>query len=132
MPRYFFHYTDGRRTCADADGLELPDDAAALKEAKLMARDLWSEPSDGAWRIQVSDTIGRQVTALDATPPPKALKLVYALDDWLKRICRHPDAAVSSSPPSVARRAPGDPQGWLREKILRSHAADRHETPDRA
>jgi len=132
MPRYFFHSTDGRRVCPDAEGLELRNDAAARKEGRLMARDLWSEPADGVWTIRVTDQTSRTVATLAATPPSKVRQLAWALDDWLKRVCGHPDAAVSSPPPSPAGRPPIDPSGWSPERILRSRRADHHETADKA
>jgi hypothetical protein len=58
MPRYYFNIVDGRRF-DDAEGLELPDTAAARAEAVAIARDLmridptrtdWSE-----WLVQVTN-----------------------------------------------------------------------------
>jgi hypothetical protein len=131
MPRYFFHFHSGPRSCPDADGLELPNDAAACEEARLVARDLSSEPIDGAWTVQVTDATGRPVTTRVVGPPSKLRRLGRALDDWLKRVCGHPDA-ISSPPPSRADRAPIDPPGQMPERILRSHAAGLRETSDKA
>ncbi len=47
MPHYSFHFTDGKRVCSDADGLDLADDEAARKEAELAACDLWNDPGEG-------------------------------------------------------------------------------------
>jgi hypothetical protein len=131
MPRYYLHFTDGRRDCPDAEGLELPNDAAARKEGRLAARDLASEPAESAWTVQVIDEAGRPVAKLTATPPWKVLTLARVLDNWLKRMCGHPDA-LSSPPPSPADRAPIDPLGRLPEKIWRGHGADLRETSDKA
>ena len=131
MPRYFFHLHDGPRSCPDAEGLELPDDAAACEEARLVARDLRGEPTDGRWTVEVTDEAGRPVTTRVVQPTSKVRRLARALDDWLKRVCGHPDA-VSSPPPSPADHAPIDPPGRLPERILRSHGAGLHETSDKA
>jgi hypothetical protein len=130
MPRYFFHFYNSTHSCPDADGLELPDDAAACKEARLVARDLRSEPSDGMWTLQVIDETGRPVTTCRVRPASALLRLTRALDDWLKRVCGHPEA-VSSPPPSRADRAPIDPPAPLPERILQSHAAGLRETADK-
>jgi hypothetical protein len=132
MPRYYFHLTDGRHACPDEDGLELPNDVAARKEGKLAARDLWSEPADRAWIVQVVDETGRPVARLAATPLWSALRMARALDNWLKHLYRQLDPAISSRPPSLGDRAPIDPPGRLPERILRSHAADLRETSDKA
>jgi hypothetical protein len=131
MPRYFFNFHDGPRSCPDADGLELPDDAAAWEEARLMARDLRSEPTARAWTVQVTDGTGRRVTTRVVRPASKLRRLARTLDDWLKRVCRHP-GAISLPPPSPADRASVDPPGRLPERILRSHAAGLRETSDKA
>ena len=67
MPRYYFSLTNGR-TFNDTDGLELPDLAAARKEAIGFARDLirmkperrdWS-----SWAVRVTDEAQRLVLDL--------------------------------------------------------------------
>jgi hypothetical protein len=132
MPRYYFHLTDGRHACPDEEGLELPNDVAARKEGKLAARDLWSEPADRAWIVQVVDETGRPVARLAATPLCSALRMAHALNDWLKHVYRQLDIAVSSPPPSRADRAPIDPPNRRPERILPGHGADLRETSDRA
>jgi hypothetical protein len=131
MPRYFFHFYDGLRSCPDVDGLELPNDAAACEEARLVARDLRSEPTDRTWTLQVTDETGRSVTTRMVRPASALRRFARALDDWLKRVCGHPEA-VSSPPPSRADRSPSDPRGPPPERILRSHAAGLRETSDKA
>jgi hypothetical protein len=131
MPRYFFHFHSGPRSCPDADGLELADDAAACEEARLVARDLRSEPTDGAWTVQVTDETGRPVATRVVRPASKLRRLGRALDDWLKRVCGHPDA-ISSPPRSPADHAPIGRPDRMPERILRSHAADLRETSGKA
>jgi hypothetical protein len=131
MPRYFFHLREGPRFCPDTDGLELPNDAAACTEAKFLARDLCSEATEAAWTVQVTDATGRPVTRRVARPHSKVRRLARSLDDWLKRVCGHPDA-VSSPHPSRADRAPIDPPGRLPGRTLRWRAADLRETSDKA
>jgi hypothetical protein len=132
MPRYYFHLADGRNACPDEEGLELPNDAAARKEGKLAADDLWSEPADRAWIVQVVDEAGRPVARLTATPLWNVFRLARALDDRLKRLYRQLQISVSSPPPSPAGRAPIDPPGRRPERILQSHAADLRESSDKA
>ncbi len=40
MPRFFFHIRGGEIECEDEEGLDLPDDGAAQKEAIRSARHL--------------------------------------------------------------------------------------------
>jgi len=70
-PHYSFHFKNGRRVCSDANGLDLPDDAAARKEAELTARDLWNDPGEnywGGWIIEVTDEKGRRVISISVDP----------------------------------------------------------------
>jgi hypothetical protein len=75
MARYYFHFTDGKRLCSDANGVDLPDDEAARNEANLVAWDLWNDPVDrrdwGHWTIQVTDGKGRLVVAFLINPRRK-------------------------------------------------------------
>ncbi len=67
MPRYNFHFTDGKHVCPDTYGLELVDDESARKEAELAACDLWEDPGEGdwsGWTIEVMDEKGRRVTSI--------------------------------------------------------------------
>jgi hypothetical protein len=59
--RYFFHVEDGA-CIRDPQGEEFLDDAAALREAVNVARELSKErlhPAD--WRVVVKDAIGLRV-----------------------------------------------------------------------
>jgi hypothetical protein len=53
MPRYFYHIHGGR-PYHDDGGVDLPDDAAAWREAKRFARDIEAnlEPG-GSWHLEV-------------------------------------------------------------------------------
>ena len=71
MPHYDFYFTNGKRVCSDAGGLELPDDKSAREEAELIASDLWNDPGDsywGEWTIEVTDETGRRVTSIPVDP----------------------------------------------------------------
>ena len=62
MPRYFFHFSDGKRRFSDTTGHELRGLAAARKQAVQQVRELkvaMSEP-----RIQ--DLSGWSMTVIDA------------------------------------------------------------------
>ena len=87
MPRYYFHLTDGKHACSDADGLDLPDDEAALTEAKLEAWDLRNDPGDrcdwAEWIIQVFDEKGRSVISLPIEPRWRMSGFASALERLL-------------------------------------------------
>jgi hypothetical protein len=54
MARYFFHLVAGDQLILDEEGTELPDLAAAQREAKLGARELLGEAIRAAskrWRM---------------------------------------------------------------------------------
>jgi Domain of unknown function (DUF6894) len=66
MPRYHFRFTNDFHQCFDCDGLNLPDDEAARKEAELEAYDLL-DSGEGDWEnwtIWVTDEMGRHVTSV--------------------------------------------------------------------
>ena len=90
MPRYYFHFTDGKRVCSDGDGLDLPDDEAARKEAKLEACDLqndpWGECDWSGWTIRVVDQNGRYVTSRPVGHGWSILRLVSGLGQRLTGI----------------------------------------------
>jgi hypothetical protein len=69
LPRYFFHLVDTSERILDPDGVELPDDTAALLEATQAVRELLDEDRDQTtwrrWRFQVVDQAGRVVATLD-------------------------------------------------------------------
>jgi hypothetical protein len=86
VPRYYFHFTDGKHACCDSTGLDLPDDEAARNEARLEAWDLWNDPCGGCdwrkWTIQVADEKGRNVISLPIDLRWKN-KVVFGLERWL-------------------------------------------------
>jgi hypothetical protein len=64
MPRYFFHFTDGRQQFTDSTGVELPSIEAMRQHAMQQIRELrdaipsvklqnWSH-----WKIVVVDNVG--------------------------------------------------------------------------
>jgi len=64
-------FSNEKRVCSDADGLDLADDEAARKEAELSACDLWNDPGEGDWAewiIEVTDEKGRHVTSVPIDP----------------------------------------------------------------
>ncbi len=63
MPTYFFHL-QGTRPYQDDGGVDLPDEAAAWKEAKRYARDIEGslEPGD-TWYLEVHRD-GRSIYSL--------------------------------------------------------------------
>jgi hypothetical protein len=70
MPRYFFHILSGGVTVEDDEGIELPDMAAARREAVANARDLaLSADKDGFGKetrgVQIVDAAG---TVLGSVP----------------------------------------------------------------
>ena len=88
MPRYYFRFTHGIHECSDSNGLDLPSDEAARKEAELEAYDLL-EPGEGDWEnwtIWVTDEMGRHVTSvlinadstLDSSSEPERLSTTHS------------------------------------------------------
>jgi hypothetical protein len=63
MPRYFFHLEGREERIADRQGQMLPDEAAALREAKLASAAL-REYRRGAWRVIVTNEWGHEVTQI--------------------------------------------------------------------
>jgi len=66
MSRYFFHFTDGKRTFTDGIGLELPGLAAARTEAREQVREMRNcmsaEVEDWApWKIFVANIWGKTI-----------------------------------------------------------------------
>jgi hypothetical protein len=66
MPRYHFHLTDGKEVVENAQGVELPGNAAAREQALALAREL----RDGkvmpgrkwdAWFVEIKDDHGHRV-----------------------------------------------------------------------
>jgi hypothetical protein len=61
MPVYFLH-VEGRVRIEDEFGLELPDDAAARREARGMARDLLRHQTGTVpWRVVVINEAGERI-----------------------------------------------------------------------
>ena len=71
MPRYFFHFSDGKRKFTDATGIELTGIAAARALAISQVRDMkgllaertiqdWS-----AWKMLVIDANGKAIFEVD-------------------------------------------------------------------
>jgi hypothetical protein len=69
MPRYFFHIQYGERHLPDEIGTDLPDEAAAWKEATITAGQLLAD-LDGRlkpglqWRMEVIDQAGNPICVL--------------------------------------------------------------------
>jgi hypothetical protein len=61
MPRYHFHFSDGKRTFTDSNGIELAGMAAARAYATNQIRDIRSAILDGqlqdwsGWKMLVAD-----------------------------------------------------------------------------
>lgn len=86
MPHYNLYFTDGKRIWHDGDGLNLPDDAAAHKEAEQIAFDLWDDPDGGdwsEWTIRVTDETGRDVASVPIGHRSKVLRVVSG---WVYRL----------------------------------------------
>lgn len=59
MPRYFFHFSHGKRTFTDADGVELANVAAARKVARDQIRTMRADMRE------IQDWSGWQLIAVD-------------------------------------------------------------------
>ena len=70
MPRYFFHLESREERIADRRGQIQPDEAAALREANLVAAALRRYRGE-AWRVIVTNEWGHEVTQ---TPTPTPLE----------------------------------------------------------
>jgi hypothetical protein len=65
VPRYFFHFRDGR-SVDDAEGVELCSAREAMTEAVRAAGEMLKEQAeqfwhDTEWRMDVADELGRVV-----------------------------------------------------------------------
>jgi hypothetical protein len=82
VPRYFFHFTDGRRVFGDAEGQELPGLSAARAYATRQVRDLKAAMCDphiqdlSHWSMMVADATGRTVFVLGFDMKPRAAPAV--------------------------------------------------------
>lgn len=68
MPRYFFHVLNGRDV-HDDHGTQMPDDAAAKAEARVVACELVRDAGpkfwdNHEWHMKVVDETGRMVLTL--------------------------------------------------------------------
>lgn len=78
MPRYFFHFSDGKRQFTDTAGIELSGLAAARAHAMVQVRDLRAalcEPRIqewAGWKMIVVDANGKVVSEIgfDLKPLP--------------------------------------------------------------
>ncbi len=66
MPRYFFSLTNGKSTCHDFEGKELPGDKAArqhaIKDARYLLRSrIAGVKAEDHWRVEVTDGTGHMV-----------------------------------------------------------------------
>jgi hypothetical protein len=70
VPRYFFHFSDGKRQFTDGSGLELSGMAAARAHATKQVRDLKTAMCHptiqdlSGWSLSVGDARGATVFAL--------------------------------------------------------------------
>ena len=77
VPRYFFHFTDGRRVFSDSEGRELPGLSAARAHATRHVRDLKAAMCDphiqdlSGWSMTVTDAGGRPVFVLGFDMKPR-------------------------------------------------------------
>lgn len=78
MPRFFFHVRRGGRLATDEEGVEHPDDAAALEEAIQGVRDVvatWVKVGDpidpgGVVVVDEADTVVAEVRFRDVIRMP--------------------------------------------------------------
>jgi len=69
MPRYFFHIRDESRLVEDGRGLELPNLASALAEARRAAQEIRSRFPNGSRALdnkefEICDAAGRELAVL--------------------------------------------------------------------
>ena len=80
MPRYFFHFSDGKRLFSDDVGQELRGLAAAREYAVAQVRELKGAMCDphiqdlSGWTMTVADLSGKRVFEIgfDMRPPRRA------------------------------------------------------------
>ena len=76
MPRYFFHFSDGKRQFTDTSGHELSGMAAARAQAIRQVRDLKAAMCDphiqdmSGWTMTVVDANGKTVLDLSFDRKP--------------------------------------------------------------
>ncbi len=70
MPRYFFHFSDGKRTFSDATGSELTGIAAARAHAVGQIREMKDAQSErgiqnwSKWKMVVADDKGKTIVQI--------------------------------------------------------------------
>lgn len=77
MPRYFFHFSDGKRQFSDSSGAELSGLAAARRHAIDQVREIKAAMCDpfiqdlSGWTMIVSDASGKSIFTIgfDLKPP---------------------------------------------------------------
>lgn len=78
MPRYFFHFSDGKRTFTDSIGIELTGIAAVRSQATAQIREMRGALSERTlqdwsdWKMIVIDAAGKAVfeVGFDLTVKP--------------------------------------------------------------
>ena len=78
MPRYYFHFSDGKRTFTDSIGVELTGIAAARSQVTAQIREMRGALSKrtlqdwSGWKMIVIDTKGKTVleVGFDLNPRP--------------------------------------------------------------
>jgi len=78
MPRYYFHFGDGKRTFRDSTGIELVGIAAARAHATIQVRDMRATLAGGrlqdwsGWTMTVVDAKGKTLFEIgfDLIPRP--------------------------------------------------------------
>jgi hypothetical protein len=77
MPRYYFHFSHGKRTFTDSAGVELAGIAAARAYATAQIRDMRSMLPGGrvedwsGWKMIVSDAKGKMLLEVNFDLTPK-------------------------------------------------------------
>jgi hypothetical protein len=66
MPRFYFNFVDGQEKIDDQEGMELPDEAAARKQAMYAVLDAqktrFALPRNWVgWSVEVMDDRGNQI-----------------------------------------------------------------------
>ena len=67
MPRYYFHFTDGKQVLNNHKGIDLPGNAAAREDAVALTRDL----KHGWWCCSSTGSVRIAGYRWSPTPPPR-------------------------------------------------------------
>ncbi len=79
MPRYFFYFSDGKRTFTDSTGIELTGTAAARAHATIQIREMRTSLQNARlqdwanWKMIVFDAKGKTVVEVGFDLIPKTL-----------------------------------------------------------